>query len=319
MIIDSHAHAAMEEVLPVPFFDGWVDNLERLLPPGASPSQRDALTALFRRMNQDPGCDRLVTEMNEAGIDKTVLLIVDFGYAYPDQFNHLEDVYAIHRDILARHPGRFIVFAGIDPRRGRSGHELLERALTEWGFGGLKLYPPCGYSPDSRELDPLYEICAFHRVPVLSHIGPTSPTLSFKYTRPEYIEDAAFRFPNVNFILGHAGVVWRDEAALLALHRPNVYLDLSGFQSEWRQGRLDAILDEHKRRGLLRKLLFGTDWPIHRIGGGQARWVEAFRDCARRGVIGSDELDWLFFRNAVEALRLDHACLTADTVHRNPV
>jgi hypothetical protein len=43
MIIDSHAHAALEQVLPVRFFDGWVDNLERLLPPDASPAQRSAL------------------------------------------------------------------------------------------------------------------------------------------------------------------------------------------------------------------------------------------------------------------------------------
>ena len=45
MIIDSHAHAAQEEVLPVQFFDGWVDNLERLLPPDADPAQRTALSA----------------------------------------------------------------------------------------------------------------------------------------------------------------------------------------------------------------------------------------------------------------------------------
>jgi uncharacterized protein len=302
VIIDSHAHAALEEVLPVQFFDGWIENLERLLPPDADSGQRATLTAMFRRLNQDPGCDRLVAEMDAAGIDRTVLLIIDFGFAYPDQYDRLDKVYAIHRDIMTRHPGRFIVFAGVDPRRAREGCALLERALDEWGFSGLKIYPPCGYSPDSRELDPLYEICGQRRVPVLSHIGPTSPTLSFKHTRPEHIEDAAFRFPNVNFILGHAGVTWREEATLLALHRPNVYLDMSGFQTEWRQGGLDRILAEHKRRGLLRKLLFGTDWPIHRLAGGQVRWVEAFRGCVERGVLEPHELEWLFCRNAEQAL-----------------
>lgn len=300
MIIDSHAHAAMEAVLPVRFFDGWVDNLERLLPPGASPAQRASLVAMFRALNQDPDCDKLVAEMDRAGIDRTVLLIVDFGFAYPDEFGRLEDVYRLHRDIMQRHPGRFIVFAGMDPRRGAAGAMLLEQALRDWEFRGLKIYPPCGYAPDARELDPFYEICACYRVPVLSHIGPTSPTLSFRYTRPEHIEDAAFRHPGVNFILGHAGVTWREEAAMLALFRPNVYLDMSGFQPYWKRGELDTILAEHKRRGVLRKLLFGTDWPIHRLLGGQAQWVNAFRDCARRGVVTEEELNWIFYRNAAQ-------------------
>lgn len=303
MIIDSHAHAALEQVLPVRFFDGWVDNLERLLPSDASPAQRAALLAMFRAANQDPGCDKLVAEMDHAGIAKTVLLIVDFGFAYPDQLDQLENIYALHRDFMTRHPGRFIVFAGIDPRRGRAGVELLERALRDWGFRGMKIYPPCGYSPDARELDPFYEVCTTYRVPVLTHIGPTSPTLSFKFTRPEHIEDAAFRFPNVNFILGHAGVTWRDEAAMLAGFRPNVYLDLSGFQPHWKRGELDSILVAHKKNGVLRKLLWGTDWPIHFLHGDQQQCVEAFRDCARRGVITEEELDWLFCRNAQRLFR----------------
>jgi predicted TIM-barrel fold metal-dependent hydrolase len=300
VIIDSHAHAALEAVLPVRFFDGWVDNLERLLPADAAPAQREALTAMFRALNQDPGCDKLVAEMDRAGIDKTVLLIVDFGFAYPEEFERLEDTYCLHRDFMARHPGRFIVFAGIDPRRGTDGLALVEQGLRDWGFRGLKIYPPCGYSPDARMLDPFYDLCAQYRAPVLSHIGPTSPTLSFKFTRPEHIEDAAFRFPGVNFILGHAGVTWRDEAAMLAAFRPNVYLDLSGFQPDYKRGEFDAILAGHKRRGVLRKLLFGTDWPIHRLLGGQAAWVDAFCDCARRGIVSVEELEWLFHRNAVQ-------------------
>lgn len=303
LIIDSHAHAATEEVLPVRFFDGWVDNLERLLPPDAPPGQRDALTAMFRRLNQDPQCDKLIAEMDRAGIAKTVLLIVDFAFAYPDQPDLLREVYAMHRELMQRHPGRFIVFAGIDPRRGQAGLELVEQALRDWGFRGLKIYPPCGYSPSVQELYPFYELCEKYGVPVLSHIGPTSPTLSFRFTRPDDIEDAAFHFPRVNFILGHAGVVWRQEAGMLAAYRPNVYMDLSGFQPDWRRGDLDGILLEHKRSGLLRKLLFGTDWPIHRILGGQKQWVDAFIDCARRGILSDEELAWIFYDNAAQILR----------------
>ena len=137
---------------------------------------------------------------------------------------------------------------------------------------------------------------------MLSHVGPTSPSLSFRHTRPDDIENAAFHFQNVNFILAHAGIVWRDEASLLALHRPNVYLDMSGFQPAWRRGELAHILAAHKRNGVLRKLLFGTDWPIHRMYGNQQQWVEAFRDCVAEGILSEEELGWLFHDNAVQVI-----------------
>jgi predicted TIM-barrel fold metal-dependent hydrolase len=312
IIIDSHAHLATEQVLPVRFFDGWVDNLERLLPSDAGLGQRERLNAMFRRLNQDPHCDKLLAEMDRAGIAKTVLLIVDFAFAYPADPDLLQEVYAMHRDLLRRHPGRFIVFAGIDPRRGQAGQDMVERALRDWGFRGLKIYPPCGYSPSATQLYPFYELCETYRVPVLSHIGPTSPSLSFRFTRPDDIEDAAFRFPNVDFILGHAGVVWHREAAMLAAYRPNVYMDMSGFQPHWRRGDLDRILLDHKRDGLLRKLLFGTDWPIHRILGGQKQWVDAVADCARRGILTEQELAWIFYDNAAQVLREPpRACVPA--------
>lgn len=90
---------------------------------------------------------------------------------------------------------------------------------------------------------------------------------------------------------------------MLAAFRPNMYMDLSGFQADWRRGDLDSILLEHKRNGLLRKLLFGTDWPIHRIMGGQRQWVDAFIDCARRGILTDEELGWIFYDNAAQVLR----------------
>ena len=107
---------------------------------------------MFRAANQDPGCDKLVAQMDQAGIAKTVLLIVDFGFAYPEQLDRLDDIYALHRDIMQRHPGRFIVFAGVDPRRGKAGVDILERALRDFGFRGFKIYPPCGYAPDARDM-----------------------------------------------------------------------------------------------------------------------------------------------------------------------
>ena len=137
-----------------------------------------------------------------------------------------------------------------------------------------------------------------------SHIGPTASCLSFKHTRPEEVDDAAHAFPEVNFILGHAGVVWYEESGLLAEYRPNIYLDLSGFQAEVRRKNFDGILRRHKQRGILRKLLFGTDWPIHRFFGNQKTWIAEMRKSVDKGLLTPEELNRILYFNAAELMRI---------------
>ena len=298
MIIDVHTHLAAPSALPDPFFEGWGDNIRRLLPPGLPERQQARVAARFGLGRPDPDGDHHVAEMDAAGIAVSVCLIIDFGFAFPEQSPPLEEVYALHHALTQRHPGRFVVFAGVDPRRGRAGLELFERSITEWGFKGLKLYPPCGYSPCDPSLDPFYDLCGQHHVPVLTHTGPTTPKLSFKHTRPTEVENAAHRFPNVNFILAHGAVVHREEAVLLAEYRPNVYVDMAGFQLASRRGEWADTLALYKRRGLLRKLLFGTDWPLHKQYGTLESWVGQLRD----GPLTEMELGWVLEENARDIL-----------------
>jgi predicted TIM-barrel fold metal-dependent hydrolase len=304
MIIDAHTHLASPVALPGVFFDGWADNIRRLLPPGLPAAHRTRIEQSFRLARRDPDGDQLVAEMDAAGIDVAVSLIIDYGLAFPGHVPPLEEIFAAHRVLLTRHPGRFVVFAGVDPRRGRSGLELFERSLVEWGFRGLKLYPPCGFSPSDPALDPFYALCAEHRVPVLTHTGPTSPKLSFRYTRPADVDEAAHRFPGVDFILGHGAIVHREDAALLAEYRPNVYLDTAGFQAVQRRGEWSDTLAFFKRRGLLRKLVFGTDWPIHVKDGSLAVCVDRLSG-APDGPLTALEAQWLLSHNARDILRLE--------------
>jgi uncharacterized protein len=305
MIVDCHTHLASPMVLPEIFFDGWVDNVRRLLPPGLPPAHLRRIEKSFRLPIADPLGDQLVAEMNEAGIDVAVSLIIDFGLAFPGHVPPLEESFAAHRALASRHPGRFVVFAGIDPRRGQAGVELFERSLVEWGFRGLKLYPPCGFSPTDAALEPFYELCAQHRVPVLLHTGPTTPKLTFRTAHPSCVEEAAHRFPGVDFILGHGAVVHRDDAALLAEYRPNIYLDTGGFQVTHRRGEWAEALAFFKRRGLLRKLLFGSDWPVHSQYGPLKTWVE--RLSVSEGLLTEAEVQWILWDNAREVLKLDSA------------
>ncbi|WP_103069468.1 amidohydrolase family protein [Aquimarina sediminis] len=297
MVFDCHAHIASSKTLPISFVKGMVNNLVASMPKQLEKKQEEYLQkVIYQLMNHDDEGEMMIEEMNKAEISKSVLLIIDYGIVFPDDFPVLEEVFQLHRRVLEKYPDRFIVFSGIDPRRGKKGLDLFEKSIKEWRFKGLKLYPPCGFNPSDPIVFPFYEIAQKYQIPVLLHTGPTSPSLPFKYSAPELIDEAAYRFPKVNFILAHAAFMMHEQASILAEYRPNIYLDVSGFTNAIRMERFKSILLEHKKRGILNKVLFGTDWPIHRLNGNQKDLVEMFRTKAEE-VLTSEEIENIMYNN----------------------
>jgi predicted TIM-barrel fold metal-dependent hydrolase len=273
-IIDAHCHIASGEHIPKSFIKGSVANMVASFSANGLPVTEKKLLDMFDQKMQDPLCDALVAEMSAAGISKSVLLIADFTFALKDCVLTIEESFQKHREVLARHPDKFEVFGGVDPRWGKDGLALFERSITEFGFRGFKLYPPCGYSPSDPALFPFYELCAHHRLPVLLHTGPTSPALSFTTANPYLIDEAAHRFPTVNFILAHGATAFTNECADMCRFRPNVFLDVSAFQTMAQQG-MGTVLKKTFSQGINHKVLFGTDWPVFRLQGNQQAFVEA--------------------------------------------
>ncbi len=296
MILDCHCHIASHRIMPPKFFKGWSRTVKSNLPWHLDPAEEQRIDELLFELNDDPDCVSLLKEMDEAGIDRAVLLVIDFGVAYDNVELTIEEIHLAHKKLLER-ADRLLAFSNVDPRRGREGLDLFEKAVREWGFSGMKLYPPCGYSPDDRCLFPYYEICRELHLPVLTHVGPTTATLPFRNTQPQYVDDAAFHFPEVNFILGHAAVTHYQDAALLAQYRPNVFLDLSGFQTAINRNEFKSIINWHISRGLGRKLLFGTDWPIHRFWGRQQDWVEKFTSLESESLLPAEEMNNILGNN----------------------
>ena len=274
-IIDCHCHIASEEHTPPSFIEGSISNMTATLSAQGLPVPPKKLADMFHQKMQDPLCDELVQEMEKAGIVKSVLLIADFTFALRDCKLTIEESFHKHREVLQRHPGKFEVFAGVDPRWGKDGLDLFQRSLTEFGFRGFKVYPPCGFSPSDPALFPFYELCAFHRVPVLLHTGPTSPALSFQTCNPFLIDEAAFRFPGVDFILAHGAVSFPAECAMMCRFRPNVYLDISGYQTTLGWDPQCSAVRNITSQGITHKILFGTDWPVFRLQADQTNFLEA--------------------------------------------
>ena len=273
-IIDCHCHIASEEHTPRSFIEGSIANMVSALSAQGVSVTASKLTNMFLNRMQDPFCDGLVAEMEAAGISKSVLLIADFTYALKDCSLTVEESFLRHREVLLRHPGKLEVFGGVDPRWGKDGLELFERSLSEFGFRGLKVYPPCGFSPSDPFMFPFYELCAQHQVPVLLHIGPTSPVLDFSISSPFLLDKAARLFPSVNFILAHGAVSFVEECVMMCRFRPNVYLDISGYQSALGYDPAATAVRHIVSLGINHKVLFGTDFPVFRLQGAQADFLE---------------------------------------------
>jgi uncharacterized protein len=304
-IVDAHCHVASTHFIPPAFYEGLCRNIAvKLTAHGVRRSMAE-LMAGYEESAQDHLADALVDEMNDAGIDQAVLLLPDFTHVMKSEFD-IAQMYAEHHAILRRHAGRFFVFGGVDPRWGADAVALFEKGVFDYGFRGLKLYPPCGYSPSDRSLYPCYELCAAHGLPVLLHIGPTSPALAFSYAHPDLLDQAALDFPGVNFILAHGAVNHPEACASLCAFRPNVYLDVSAFLASTHPQGWQAALASLFKSNLNHKILFGTDWPVFRFSGGHRKVMDEFLGTSGplAGVSGTQRA-WLMSKNILRLLGVD--------------
>ena len=87
---------------------------------------------------------------------------------------------------------------------------------------------------------------------------PGGGGLRLKYSNPIYLDDVAADFPDMPIILAHPSVPWQDEALSVATHKPNVYIDLSG----WSPKYFEPKLVQYANTLLKDRILFGSDNPV---------------------------------------------------------
>jgi predicted TIM-barrel fold metal-dependent hydrolase len=72
------------------------------------------------------------------------------------------------------------------------------------------------------------------------------------------IDDVAVDFPDMPIIMAHPSFPWQDEAISICLHKPQVYIDLSG----WSPRYFSPNLIQYANTLLKHKMLFGSDYPL---------------------------------------------------------
>jgi predicted TIM-barrel fold metal-dependent hydrolase len=181
-------------------------------------------------------------------------------------------------NVVRTYPERFLGFASVDPWKGALAVQELERSVTELGLRGLKLMPITqAFFPNDTRFYPLWEKCAELGIPALFHTGQTgvgagSPGgagLKLKYSQPiPYLDDVAADFPELTIIMAHPAVPWQEEQLSVALHKANVYIDLSG----WSPKYFRPMLIQYATTLLQDKVLFGSDYPALQPD----RWLRDF-------------------------------------------
>jgi len=170
-----------------------------------------------------------------------------------------------------------IPFASIDPHRGAEGVRAAKRLIADYRVKGFKFHPTVQeFYPNDRLAYPLYEVIAEAKLPALFHTGQTGVGagtrggggIRIKYSNPIYLDDVAADFPDMPIVLAHPSFPWQEEALSVATHKPQVFIDLSG----WSPKYFPPILVQYANTLLKDKVMFGSDYPVI----SPEKWIEEF-------------------------------------------
>lgn len=172
-------------------------------------------------------------------------------------------------------------FASVDPTRGKEAVAEAERLIAAGGIRGFKLHPPLQqFHANDKSVYPFYEVLNAAKLPVIFHTGhsgigtgmPGGGGVRLKYGNPMDIDDVAVDFPDMPIIMAHPSFPWQDEAISICLHKPQVYIDLSG----WSPKYFSPTLVQYANTLLKHKVLFGSDYPLI----APDRWLADFEKAA---------------------------------------
>ncbi len=251
----------------------------------------------FKHENPQPGIPEIAAYYRELKIG-CVIFPVDGEHARGEKPVSNEEV----AELAAENSDTMLAFASVDPARGTQAVREARRLIENYDIRGFKFHPQFQeFFPNDKNAYPLYEVITKAKLPALFHTGhsgigtgmPGGGGIRLKYGNPMDVDDVAVDFPEMPIILAHPSWPWQDEALSICLHKPQVYIDLSG----WSPKYFSPQLIQFANTQLKHKMLFGTDFPLIT----PERWLQDFEKIDIR-----DEVRPLILKeNAVRLLNLD--------------
>jgi len=206
--------------------------------------------------------DEVIQEFTDAGVEAVlVALDLETTIATPPCSNEYVEA------MWKRHPDRIIqAWGAVDPFKGEIAIQEAKHAIENLGLLGFHFHPIMGhFSVNDRQFYPLWETIAALNAPVMIDVGttgmgaglPGGMGAKIRHAHPLAIDDLAADFPALKIVAAHPGWPWGDEMTAVALHKGNVFWELSG----WAPKYFPELLKKDIRGRLQDKVMFGSDYP----------------------------------------------------------
>jgi predicted TIM-barrel fold metal-dependent hydrolase len=256
--IDTHVHIEIDD-------DGHIGLPQHLM---------DASAGHFHSDERTPPIDTIAEGYRARGM-AAVVFTVDAGTALghsPISSAWIAERAAEHADVL-------IPFGSVDPLTGSAAIDSARRLVEESGVRGFKFHPSVqAFDPSAPEHDGLWAAIEELGVPIVSHTGqngigaglPGGAGIQLAFSNPMLLDVVAARHPDLQVVFAHPSVPWQDEANSIALHKTNVWIDLSG----WSPKYFPESLVRYAGRQLQDRVLFATDFPLIT----PEKWLAAFAE-----------------------------------------
>ena len=242
--IDFHVH------LPTP---DWLD--------GSMAGYVEAAEAYFRSPAQRQSLDELAARYRALEV-KAVLLAWDAETATQRPRVPNETVAQACRD----YPDVFTGLGSVDPHKGEAAVAEVAN-IASLGLRGVKFHPSLqAFSPDDPAYWPIFAACEQHGLLALFHTGtsgigarqPGGQGIRIDYAHPLKLDPVAAAHPDLTVVAAHFGWPWQMDLIAIALHKTNVYIDISG----WSPRRIPAEVIRELRGRLSGQFVWGSDYPF---------------------------------------------------------
>lgn len=241
--------------------------------------------------------DDVIAEFTEAGVE-AVLVALDLETTIDTPPCSNEYVAGMWK----RHPDRVIqAWGAVDPFKGEVAIREAKEAIEVHGMLGFHFHPIMGhFAVNDREHYPLFETITALKAPVMIDVGTTGMGAGIpgglgakiRHAHPAAIDELAADFPDLTIIAAHPGWPWVDEMTAVALHKGNVFWEMSG----WAPKHFPPQLKIDMRARLQDKIMFGSDYP-------SLPYERIFREWDELGY-KPDVMEKIYHGNAERALGL---------------
>jgi len=222
----------------------------------------EALATYWKRNWVAKSEEEVLKDFTTAGVE-AVLVALDLETTIGTAPVSNESVHAMWK----RHPKRIIqAWGAVEPGKGEIAIRQVKKAVQELGFIGFHFHPIMQhFAVNDRRHYPLFEEINALGAAVMIDVGTTGMGAGLpggmgariRHAHPSAIDDLAADFPNLKILMAHPGWPWVDEATAVALHKGNVYWEMSGWAPKYFPGNLKIDM----RARLQDKIMFGSDYP----------------------------------------------------------